>query len=784
MAWNPISGTVPQYEAAGVAASGHYLKFYGAGTTTAIVMSTDSTGGTTLAKSQLNSEGYPLNGSSAIFIPHIAQSYKIVLYANETDADANTFGNAVWNVDNLSVVDGGNSSSYELGTQAAAASHVGISPGFVIKTDYVNSNRISGSGSEAAFTGTTTVGKAGNWPDAANGLFHDADGKAFQNMGVNGEADPKQAGAVADGTTDDLTAVNSTISGLNGLGLIFTDGDYAISADTTALPANTTVRCVGGASLSKSSGASGTNIIFFTAEDYCRFEDIFIDAGESTTFTTHSFGIYGLLASATVGVEISGCKIINCGTPIRVDGALDWDIHDNYISTCKSGVLCFGSISLPLKRINVHHNLISTCDDPAIAFVQSENGGIVERCSGNDNLIFDTNRVTSGYALDLEAADAAGKQRFVEFSNNIILQGAFLGGGITIGNFSDGCIVSDNIVIGGYTDQNFGINVPRTIDCSVTGNHVETFNGDGINLTASTNAHISDNTIVDCGSTSGTYVGIRMVLASGTQASATLYPTIENNTLKNTIGGVAIGDTGGINAASAAIAGNKGYVIRGNTFINFTTVITIDIPAVTGKEVIIDDISGNVFRNCTSTNGTIRLQYCQDGVVHSNVFIDCKEGIIGDNCTDLQIYSNRIRDNGAAVLTDYINMTTMTDCDLYDNHFSDTTSATVTFTGTGARIWNNQGFLSKTFITLANDATPTVANWDLFLTGGTTTITDFDDGEPGQEIEIHSEHAVTITDGTNIFLVGSANFVMASTDVLKVRQKADGLWYEVTRSVN
>ena len=75
---------------------------------------------------------------------------------------------------------------------------------------------------------------------------------------------------------------------------------------------------------------------------------------------------------------------------------------------------------------------------------------------------------------------------------------------------------------------------------------------------------------------------------------------------------------------------------------------------------------------------------------------------------------------------------------------------------------------------LANNATPTVAGGSTFTTGGTTTITDFDDGAVGQTITVLSGHAVTITDGTNIILNGSANFVL----------KADNKWYETARMVN
>lgn len=87
-------------------------------------------------------------------------------------------------------------------------------------------------------------------------------------------------------------------------------------------------------------------------------------------------------------------------------------------------------------------------------------------------------------------------------------------------------------------------------------------------------------------------------------------------------------------------------------------------------------------------------------------------------------------------------------------------------------------------ITLADDATPSVLNDSLFLTGGTTTITDFDDGVTGQIIKIIAEHSLTITDGTNIFLNGSANFDMVATDTLTLICKADNKWYELARSDN
>ena len=101
MAFTPISNTVPQYEENGVAASGYFIKFYESGTTTPTAMATDSTGTTLLDKCELNTEGYPINGSGAVFIPRINIEYKIALFRNEDDANNNNLANAAWDVDSL-----------------------------------------------------------------------------------------------------------------------------------------------------------------------------------------------------------------------------------------------------------------------------------------------------------------------------------------------------------------------------------------------------------------------------------------------------------------------------------------------------------------------------------------------------------------------------------------------------------------------------------------------------------------------------------------------------------
>ena len=89
--------------------------------------------------------------------------------------------------------------------------------------------------------------------------------------------------------------------------------------------------------------------------------------------------------------------------------------------------------------------------------------------------------------------------------------------------------------------------------------------------------------------------------------------------------------------------------------------------------------------------------------------------------------------------------------------------------------------------TLANDATPDVISDErssVWLTGGTTTITDFDNGFIGQEIIVIAEHTLDITDGTNIFTPTGGNLTMNATDTLTLIQKADGKWYTIAYSDN
>jgi len=97
---------------------------------------------------------------------------------------------------------------------------------------------------------------------------------------------------------------------------------------------------------------------------------------------------------------------------------------------------------------------------------------------------------------------------------------------------------------------------------------------------------------------------------------------------------------------------------------------------------------------------------------------------------------------------------------------------------------NLQQGLFYSINTLAATATPSVANFIMCNTSGTTAITNFTDGTTGQVIIVLATGNITITNGATIQLAGAANFAMTSLDVLTLVQVNATVWREISRSVN
>ncbi|KKK83448.1 hypothetical protein LCGC14_2793270, partial [marine sediment metagenome] len=92
------------------------------------------------------------------------------------------------------------------------------------------------------------------------------------------------------------------------------------------------------------------------------------------------------------------------------------------------------------------------------------------------------------------------------------------------------------------------------------------------------------------------------------------------------------------------------------------------------------------------------------------------------------------------------------------------------------------GSVLQRLVTLDNTGTPSVKNGNLFETGGTTTITNLNDGKLGQIIFIKSDHAVTIEhNATQIHLGGHMDYPMLDDDTLTLGMFDDGVWHEISR---
>jgi len=82
----------------------------------------------------------------------------------------------------------------------------------------------------------------------------------------------------------------------------------------------------------------------------------------------------------------------------------------------------------------------------------------------------------------------------------------------------------------------------------------------------------------------------------------------------------------------------------------------------------------------------------------------------------------------------------------------------------------------------STDATPTIDLGEIFITAGTTAITNFDNGEVGDVIQILGASTITVTHNSNISLNNQVDFAMLSGDSLTLSMFNDQVWEETGRS--
>lgn len=357
MVWSPVTGLPIQYseDASGTAASGHYLKFYASGTTTPINMATDSTGATTLAKCQLNSLGQAINGSSAVFIPHIDQKYKAVLYPDDTTADANTFASAIWNVDGITPqgVDALNSVRAsgefvkEFATMAAAIASTTLVEGDVILVkDRANSHWdvvLSSGVTENSYDVVQCVGV----------------GTLSFVLRVYSGISIYAFGDVGGGVNDDRAVFVAALAALTAIGggiLECPEGDYWLDPDgangySILMPSNITIKMHGiGVTRFKARTADGAYQLFRCGGTHGTRTNIHFIGGATMdmncTGTPVDNGAEAIRFSNCTNFSAPGIRVTNAnGAGVRADGYGTSGVNTNWYKSAPNYATQWGQSS-------------------------------------------------------------------------------------------------------------------------------------------------------------------------------------------------------------------------------------------------------------------------------------------------------------------------------------------------------------------------------------------------------------------------------------------------------
>jgi len=423
MAWTPISGTMTQYStSANALASSYYLKFYQSGTTTAFNMATDSAGGTTLDKCQLDSSGYPTTDGTTRFIPHVNQKYKIVLYKNATDADADTVGNSDWVIDAIEQVQTGDTDAWVLfsGTPTQTSATTFTITGdqtstFTVGTrlKFDDSSTLYGNVTVSAYTTLTTVTvvlDSGSLSGSLSTVYTSiADtvsepiGSASVNylpsgtgaIATNVQAklreivSVKDFGAIGDGVNDDTAAIQAALDYISNLtnlavplesttyagAVYFPPGAYKVSS-TLSVYDRTTLYGDGDRLVYIDGATISAAPVIKSSRYGSGSVNQFIDIKDLTIYGDSSGGSNDGIQFAVFGGNIEGVQVKNCGVGIYIGSTgnsntlVETHVNNCKIHECTNGIR--GAASAKATDIKVSNSTINACSN---ACILSESSG-------------------------------------------------------------------------------------------------------------------------------------------------------------------------------------------------------------------------------------------------------------------------------------------------------------------------------------------------------------------------------------------------------------------------
>ena len=428
---------------------------------------------------------------------------------------------------------------------------------------------------------------------------------------------------------------------------------------------------------------------------------------------------------------------------------------------------------------NTSHAIIITADDVTVRnTILDDHDGFGINARDVNNLKVHDCKIIDTYFSGIYYVGLTKATSNIEIANNSIDRSAITGAlaGILIYGLDGSNLCTDVRIVGNYVNEKVA-STPASLVC-ITGRYLNrvtvsdnTLAGGQMGISIDTSAFVTQtgNTCFNHYLYGIEFANLSNSVASGNVIdgnSAYTQRGIQSSSV-NLSGVIADNTISGIMKASIALLGGAAshFTVTGNSIIHAPT--TASDPAIQAAAADYFVISNNSIKG--------------DGTALDGIFLENPGtgSIVGNTITNLA------RDAVTIYLTDGLEHD---DILITGNCLENTTEGVKLITagsggtfGDNVIVNNNAGSDS---ITLADNATPPVFSAKICLTGGTTTITDFDDGITNQIITVIAEHSITITDGTNIFLSGSANFDMTATDTLTLICKADNKWYEVSRGDN
>lgn len=574
-------------------------------------------------------------------------------------------------------------------------------------------------------------------------LIDDPDaGSARNTLGLY--YDVKGYGAKGDGITNDTTAIQAAIDDANtaGGGTVYfpaSSTNYIISGVLTLYD---NIKLLGdhySTSTIFLQASSDTQMANANSKDNITIKNLTFD-GNNDNGNTQTL----IWLTAAQNCEIVNCKITN---------------------TDNTAIYLISDATTNCENNTFHHNIIEDIGSVAIKIKAHGDS------SDTKDTLYTKANYNYFYNCGYGAIEAYGQYcHYTEIIGNIAVECAS-----GVYEADKGCsdvIIADNIAINSVTQVTFGdlgtirvrneggylarrVVVENNL---IIGDSTEDIGG--INLGGAEDVIIRGNQIYNIGTSAGAGIWI----ATTCKNVQILNNYIEGSKYK------------GIYVWS----GQERILISGNVVIDTVgeNIGSLSPAIITGNYCDEPGTSGIYIQNSTADRSIVSNNICKNG---NNEESGIRAGIHLANIDNCVVTNNICYDDQGSATQDYGIYTsgTSTGNIIRNNQLSGNKTGTVSLVGAN---YTDETVGIITFT--STDATPTVGGGSVFITAGTTTITDFDDGYTGKIITVIAASSITITDGTNILLNSSANWAMTDTDTLTLLQKADGKWYEMGRGDN